>query len=98
MYEDSILAMLHCPCNYVPDIAVHFEMPDLAMLIAPRPLVIVNGVEDGIFPIEAAKRGFDIVKNIYTAAGAPDNCKHVIGNAGHRFYAADAWPVFDKFI
>lgn len=97
-YEHSILAMLHCLCNYVPDISVHMEMPDLAMLIAPRPLLIVNGLEDNIFPIETAKSAFEIVKEIYQAAGAPENCRHIIGAEGHRFYAADAWPVFEQYI
>ena len=97
MYEDSILAMRHCVCNYVPDLILHFEQPDLAMLIAPRPLVIVNGQKDGIFPIETAKKAFGIVKSIYEKAGA-DCCYHVIGPEGHRFYADLAWPFFDKHI
>lgn len=97
MYEDSILAMRHCTCNYVPDLIKYFEMPDLAMLIAPRPLVIVNGQKDGIFPIDTAKKAFSIVKDIYKKAGA-DCCYHVIGESGHRFYADLAWPFFDKHI
>jgi len=97
-YEHSILAMHHCACNYVPDISLHMEMPDLAMLIAPRPLLIVNGLKDEIFPIETAKSAFAIVQNIYKAAGAAGNCRHIVGGEGHRFYAADAWPVFEQFI
>lgn len=97
-YEDSILSILHCMCNHVPDIQQYMEMPDLAMLIAPRPLLIVNGAYDPIFPIEAAKAAFEIVKRIYEHAGQPDNCRHIIGEGEHRFYAADAWPVFDQYI
>lgn len=97
-YEHSILSMLHCLCNYVPDISVYMEMPDLAMLIAPRPLLIVNGLTDAIFPIDTARSSFEIVKKIYEAAGAAENCRHIVGGEGHRFYAADAWPVFEKFI
>lgn len=97
-YEHSILAMLHCACNYVPDISLYFEMPDLALCIAPRPLLIVNGQKDEIFPIATARSSFEIVKAIYTAAGAGENCRHIIGAEGHRFYAADAWPVFEQYI
>lgn len=97
-YEDSILSMVHCACNFVPGISVYMEMPDLAMLIAPRPLIIVNGDKDPIFPLKAANRAFDIVKDIYKAAGAPNNCRHIIGNGEHRFFADDSWPVFDEFI
>ncbi|MDO4739221.1 MAG: alpha/beta hydrolase family protein [Eubacteriales bacterium] len=97
-YEHSILAMLHCMCNYVPDLALHMEMADLAMCIAPRPLLVVNGALDEIFPIETAKDAFAVVRRIYEAAGAPDNCRHIIGKEGHRFYAEDAWPVFAQYI
>ena len=74
----------------------YFEMQDLACLLAPKKLVIVNGAKDTIFPLEAAKKAFETVKKIYAAAGVPDNCAHVIGAEGHRFYADDAWPVFKK--
>lgn len=97
-YCDSIMSMHHCCCNYIPDILKYMEMPDLAVMIAPRPLVIVSGKDDAIFPIEAVRRGFETVKAIYAAAGAPDNCKLIVGAAGHRFYAADSWPVFDAMI
>lgn len=97
-YQGSILAMSHCACNYVPGISKEMEMPDLAMMIAPRPLLIVNGREDPIYPIETAEKAFEIVKEIYKKAGARDNCRHIIGNGGHRYYAADSWPVFDQYI
>ena len=97
-YEDSILSMVHCACNFVPGISTQMEMPDLAMLIAPRPLILVNGDRDPIFPLAAANRAYETVQQIYKAAGAPENCHHVIGNGEHRFCAADAWPVFDQYI
>lgn len=97
-YDSSIMVMNHCACNYIPGIVKYMEMPDLAVMIAPRPLLIVSGREDTIFPIDAAKEGFETVKKIYEKAGAPDNCKMVVGEGGHRFYAADAWPIFTKMI
>ncbi len=97
-YEHSILSMAHCTCNYVPEISNYFEMADLALCIAPRPLIIVSGAQDLIFPLETAKSSFAIVKKIYEAAGAGENCRHIIGAEGHRFYAADAWPVFARYI
>ena len=97
-YEESILSIHHCDCNYLPDISKYMEMADLSMLIAPRPLIIVNGDKDPIFPIESAKKGFEIVKKIYTAAGASENCHHVVGDGGHRFFANLSWPFFEKHI
>ena len=43
-YDDSIMAMWHCPCNCIPGIRKYFNMGDLGGLIAPRPTVIVCGV------------------------------------------------------
>lgn len=42
-FEDSILAIDHCACNYVPGLLRLGEMCDLAGLVAPRPLVVTTG-------------------------------------------------------
>ena len=96
-YKDSILALPHCQCNYFPDMLHWGEMGDLAGLCAPKYLVIVNGKDDAIFPIAPAQAEFQRTMLIYQAAGFPDRCRMVIGNAGHRFYKADAWPVMEQF-
>lgn len=97
-FEGSIMAIHHCSCNYIPGILNWMEQPDEAVMIAPRPLIVVAGEKDGIFPIGCVKAGFEKVKAIYAAAGAPDNCRLVVGSEGHRFYAAQSWPVFDELI
>ncbi len=92
----SIGAQKHCICNYVPGIMKEFDMAELAGLIAPRPLVIVSGQHDGIFPLESAREQFEIARTRYYAPlGAEDSIRHVIGAQGHRFYAAESWPVFE---
>ncbi len=73
----------------------YFDMGDLAAMIAPRPLVVVNGRHDEIFPIESAEEQFVVAKEIYGAAGAADKIAHVVGAQGHRFYADDSWGIFD---
>ena len=62
-------------------------------LFAPRPVVLVAGEHDNIFPIEATRRAFADLKAIYEAAGAGGRCHLVVGSEGHRFYAEEAWPV-----
>ncbi len=88
----------HCICGYVPNLIQYMEMDDMAMMIAPRPLIVVNGVHDHLQPFDAAQKAFEKVKEIYRAAGAPDACQMVIGSEGHRFYADLAWEVFDRLI
>ena len=92
-YKDSIAAMHHCACNYVPGIAKEYDMGDLSGLIAPRPLVIVNGISDSIFPNAGVVEAYEITKTLYRAAGCEDKCALVTGPEGHRFYADLAWPV-----
>ena len=93
-WEESIAAMLHCTCNHIPHIAEYFDMGDLAGLIAPRGLVIVNGIKDSIFRDAGVRNCFDLAKTLYAAAGVPDDVALVTGPEGHRFYADAAWPVF----
>lgn len=95
-FMDSIVSKRHCMCNYIPNIAKYFDMGDLACLIAPRKLVMVSGEHDIGFDIEGARKSYDTIERIYKKAGAPDNCRFVVGNEGHRFYADISWPVFKK--
>ncbi len=91
-YADSIGAMLHCECNYVPYIAKDFDMGDLCAMVAPRSLIVVNGITDSIFPIDGAKACVEVGRQAYKKAGAEKKLIHVVGDGGHRFYADPAWP------
>ena len=97
-YKDSIGAMYHCSCNYVPNIALFFDMSDLLAMACPKYYVQVSGKEDVIFPIEAATDMFNKGKKAYAANNLEDRCTLIIGAGGHRFYADDAWPVVHKYL
>ena len=97
-YKHSIAAMKHCVCNFIPNIANYFDMGDLAGMIAPRKLVVVNGKDDPIFPAPGVNESFEIIKSMYEASGVPENCALVTGNGGHRFYADPAWPIVHKMM
>lgn len=93
-FADSIGGMYHCQCNFVPNVARYFDMSDVAGLIAPRPLVIVSGQLDKIFPIDFAKSEFAKVEELYyEKSGENKKCVHFVGEKGHRFYR-DAWNIF----
>ena len=70
----------------------------MAIAIAPRPLVVINGSEDKIFPDHGVKEAFATIQKIYKAAGVPDNCINTTGNGGHRYYKKEAWEAFDKLV
>ncbi|WP_459193229.1 alpha/beta hydrolase family protein [Halosimplex sp. J119] len=96
-FEESIAAMDHCECNYLPGVLGVGEQWDIAGLIAPRPFIAVNGKEDHIFPIEGARRAFDHLETIYEAADAPEHCALYEGDGGHRYYADGVWPFVERF-
>ena len=95
-FRHSLASIDHCACNYVPGILNHFEMGDLAVLIAPRPLVVVAGREDPIFPLEGVRETFATIQAIYDRYGVGDRCRLVIGEGGHRFYPELGWPAFGE--
>ena len=97
-YDDSIIAMNHCICNYIPNIRKYFDMGDLAGLISPRKLVVVCGIEDKGFPIKGVKKSFELTQRLYEHSGCKENCSLVEGNGGHKFYPDDAWPVIRRYL
>ena len=97
-FRDSIMSIYHCADNYIPGLLKYAEMSDIMGLFAPKPVVLVAGKTDDIFPIQATRRAFKNLQHIYNAAGARNRCHLIVGNGGHRFYADDAWPVMMKEI
>ena len=63
-YRDSIGAMWHCTCNYIPKMAQYFDMGELATLIAPRKLIVCVGEIDPIFPLSGTKEVYSVIEKI----------------------------------
>jgi len=95
-YRDSIGAMLHCECNYIPNIAKYMEMGDVAAAIAPRGLVVISGAQDRIFPKAGVEEVCERIAEIYKAAGVPEKFVHKEGPEGHRYYKTKAWEGFEE--
>ena len=68
------------------------EFWDVAGLLAPRPLLTVNGRHDGLHPTDEVDAAVARLAKIYAAAGAEGRYEHRYGEAGHRFYADIMWP------
>jgi cephalosporin-C deacetylase-like acetyl esterase len=93
-FRSSIGSIDHCADNYVPGLLQWFEMGDLAALLAPRPLVVVAGRHDPLFPFSAVESTFARMTEVYEAAGASTVPTLVVGEGGHRFYPDQAWPAW----
>ena len=73
-------------------------MGDLGCLIAPRPVVVVCGVEDKIFPLHGVEESVNTMKMAYKSVGKEDLCQLVKGKGGHQFYPDAAWPVVKRMM
>jgi len=82
-WDQSILAMYHCGCNFSAD-----EYASLA----PRPLAITIGEKDNIFPYKGSKISIPIIKEAYEEANHPENLLIHVQNAGHRFSGEKIYP------
>ena len=72
----------------------YLDLPDLAALIAPRSVLVINGSRDQLFPPEGVAAAFDKIERCFRKADAPDRQRCRLYDAPHQFNAemqADAW-------
>lgn len=68
----------HCDCMYHVN-TYGWDFAQVAALVAPRPLLILNTDDDGIFPLDGVNRLFKKVRRIYELHGKkkqPRPCHH----------------------
>lgn len=66
-----------------PGLFDRFDGPHLLPLIAPRPLLVLNGETDPLVPLEAARLAAESAAGAYAAAGVPDRFRFEVAPVGH---------------
>ncbi len=84
VFEDQV-ASGRCYCECIPGILKFANIPDILSLIAPRPLLLINGVKDRGFTILRARKAFSRVKAAYEALGAEEKVALFEVYAGHDY-------------
>jgi hypothetical protein len=97
-FKHSILGMHHCECNYVPHLLEYVEMGDLAASIAPRPLRLVAGEHDPIYPIVGAYEQYPMVERAYSMLGTAERGSLAVHSGAHRFDYALAVEWFKRWL
>jgi len=97
-FKDSVMSIWHCVDNFVPKLVNYAEMPDILGLIAPRPLLIESGKSDPIFPIEAAKKAYEKIKEIYKFLDAQDKIDSDFFDGQHEISGAKAYDWLEKWL
>ncbi len=74
------------------------EHVDLGALVAPRPLLVVSGREDLLFPVATAAAGVDRLRPIYERLGAGDRLIHDPFDGEHEWHGDVAYPFLDRWL
>jgi len=98
LFHDTLMSLFHCECNYVPGILQYADMPDIAALIAPRPLLIESGSRDPIWPQPSAKKGYNHAARAYSVLGARERIAIDAFEGGHVFSGRKAFAWLEKWL
>lgn len=87
-FRDSLLQMnRNCSCNYVPHLMEHFDMGDIASLIAPRRLMIQSCRKDrlaGARGLTNVQEQVDIIRANYAVIENTENVQQDIEDGPHH--------------
>ncbi|MFH1928320.1 MAG: prolyl oligopeptidase family serine peptidase [Chloroflexota bacterium] len=72
-------------CNQVPGVMSYSEMSDLLALFAPKPLCIIAGSRDWMFPIEGTRDIYARMKRLYDLLGQPEAVHFFEDDAEHGY-------------
>lgn len=87
-----------CGNQYSPSLLLYGDIPDVAGLIAPRPLLVEMGERDECFVIEDARSAFEHLSRIYRAAGVPERLELDVFPGAHAFSGAKAFDWFERWL
>jgi cephalosporin-C deacetylase-like acetyl esterase len=73
----------HCDCMFLVNSHLH-DMIHQGALIAPRPLLMMHGRKDLLFPVAGYEEFEQKVGDLYRAYGRPDNFRNVVVDTGHQ--------------
>jgi len=86
----------HCDCMFHVN-TYRWDFGQVAALVAPRPLMILNTDDDRIFPLDGVNRVFNQVRHIYDLHGVRDKLGLVIYPGGHKDTQPLRVPAFNWF-
>ena len=90
--------IFHCDCCLIPRAQSELgDFSDIGGLIAPRPLLAINGRKDTLHHFSDVEKAMAHVKAIYDAANAAEKFQHQWGANGHQFYPNLMWPFIQRW-
>ena len=97
-FGETLIAADECPCQYVPGVLAVADLPDIVAAIAPRPLLIEQGIDDPIASAPTVRDAYARVRGAYSLLGADDRLALHRFAGGHRFHGRRAFPFLDRWL
>jgi dienelactone hydrolase len=72
-------------CNQVPEVMAYAEMSDILALVAPRPLCVVAGQRDWMFPIEGTREICRQTREVYRLHAVVERFHLIEVDAAHGY-------------
>lgn len=81
----------HCTCNLIPGCcSSNLDMWEILSARAPKPLMIEQGLDDNLIPVDYFLRASRKIDYVYEALGVPENFRHTVAkNIGHSWTDTD---------
>lgn len=79
----------------------YLDMPDLAALVTPRSVLVINGSKDRLFAPDGVRAAFDKIARCYEKAGALERQRCRLYDAPHEFnleMQAEAWEWLERWM
>jgi dienelactone hydrolase len=86
---------------HIPGLYRYLDLPDLAALIAPRSVLVINGSRDRLFAPDGVEAAFTKIDQCYRKAGARDRQRCRLYDAPHEFNVemqAEAWEWIRRWV
>lgn len=87
-----------CLGQHVPQLLLYGDIPDMAGLIAPKPLLVEAGQKDTCFIIEDAREAIRRLRAIYGAAGCGERLAYDEHPNEHSWHGVAAWEWLERWL
>jgi len=75
----------HSFVHFVPGLHQHLDMPDVVSMMAPKPLMVQQCRQDGLYPLVGMEQSLKKIAAVYDKAGVGDRFEGRFFPGGHRF-------------
>ncbi len=86
---------------YVPGLPAELDYPEVLGLSAPNPVLVLNNNQDSLFTLPEMQRADQILKDVYSKAGAGERYKASFYEGPHKFdreMQKEAFAWFDRWL